>query len=211
MASSAARSASRTASSTESRSTPGIDSTGARVFDPSMRNSGQIRSCAVKACSRTRRRAHSALRLRRGRLARSSRGLRLILASTGASRASIGRPYLMAIGALRMKTALFSASATGPLAGEPSFRRGAREFDEFGPFRPLALLEGGEILRRAGLRDGAEADEILLHFRRLQAVIDGAIERVAHVARCAGRRDHAGPGVVREIGKSAFDESRYRW
>src|SRR5262249_38840911 len=123
----------------------------------------------------------------------------------------MGGPYLMAIGALRMKTALFSASATGPLAGEPSFRCGAREFYEFGPFRHLALHEGGEILRCAGLRDGAEADQILLHFRRLQAGVDGAIERVDHVARCAGRRDHASPGVVREIGKSAFDESRYRW
>src|SRR5215831_19923485 len=168
MASSAARSASRTASSTERRSTPGIESTGTRVFDPSVRNNGQIRSYVVKACSRTSRRAHSALRLRRGRLARSRPGLRLILAATGARRASMGRPYLMAIVALRVKTLLLAGPRyprqRGCRGARVSFRRCAREFDELGPFRQLALHESGEILRRAGLRDGAEAGHIRLHF-----------------------------------------------
>ena len=90
-----ARSASRTASSTERRSTPGMAATGTRVLDPSTRNSGQIRSSVVSTFSRTSRRVHSALRLRRGRLVRSSRALALF--STGAMRASIGRPYLIAM------------------------------------------------------------------------------------------------------------------
>ena len=68
-----ARSASRTASSTVSRSTPGIAATGTRRSVPSMRKSGQMRSLAVSTCSATSRRAHSALRLRRGRWVRSSR------------------------------------------------------------------------------------------------------------------------------------------
>ena len=67
MSSSAARTASRTASSTESRSTPGIEATGTRVFLPSTTNSGQIRSSVVSTFSRTMRRAHSDLRLRRMR------------------------------------------------------------------------------------------------------------------------------------------------
>ena len=67
MASSAARSASRTASSIDSRSMPGMESIATRFFEPSTRNSGQIRSSAVSTFSRTIRRAHSALRLRRGR------------------------------------------------------------------------------------------------------------------------------------------------
>ena len=46
-----ARSASRTASSMLSRSTPGIAATGTRRFSPSMRNSGQIRSFVVSTCS----------------------------------------------------------------------------------------------------------------------------------------------------------------
>ena len=52
---------------------------------PSTRNSGQIRSSVVSTCSRTMRRAHSARRLRRGRIARSRRspGAR---ASTGGRR-----------------------------------------------------------------------------------------------------------------------------
>ena len=73
MSSFAARSASRTASSALSRFTPGIAATETRVFSPSMRKSGQMRSFVVSTCSQTSRRAHSALRLRRGRLRRSSR------------------------------------------------------------------------------------------------------------------------------------------
>ena len=44
MSSLAARSAARTASSIESRSTPGMEATGLRAFVPSTTNSGQIRS-----------------------------------------------------------------------------------------------------------------------------------------------------------------------
>ena len=69
-----ARSASRTAWSTLSRSTPGIEATAVRVLWPSTTNSGQIRSSVVRTFSRTSRRAHSALRLRRGRTARSRAG-----------------------------------------------------------------------------------------------------------------------------------------
>ena len=101
MSSAAARSASRTASSTESRSTPGIESTGTRRLAPSTMNSGQIRSSVVSTFSRTMRRAHSDLRLRRmpgGEVER--RGA----APGGLDRAqpraaSIGRPNLMAMAA----------------------------------------------------------------------------------------------------------------
>ena len=92
MVSLAARSAARTASSTESRSTPGIESTGARTFEPSTRNSGQIRSSVVSTFSRTMRRAHSARRLRRGRIARSSRSAGLVsFASSFSGRGNGGR------------------------------------------------------------------------------------------------------------------------
>ena len=74
MLSFAARSASRTAWSTVSRSTPGIEATGVRVLWPSTTNSGQIRSSVVSTFSRTSRRAHSALRLRRGRIVEVERG-----------------------------------------------------------------------------------------------------------------------------------------
>src|ERR1044072_7784359 len=66
MSSFAARSASRTAWWTVRRSTPGIEATGVRVLVPSTTNIGQIRSSVVSTFSRTSRRAHSALRLRRG-------------------------------------------------------------------------------------------------------------------------------------------------
>src|SRR5215212_1024523 len=82
---------------------PGIEATDTRTFVPATTNSGQIRSSAVSAFSRTMRRAHSDLRLRRMRVVRSSGSLR-----AGASAArrnctvlSIGRPYLIAIGLLR--------------------------------------------------------------------------------------------------------------
>ena len=72
MVSFAARSAARTMSSTESRSTPGIEATGARR--PSVTNSGQIRSSVESTLSRTMRRAHSLRRLRRGRRGKIERG-----------------------------------------------------------------------------------------------------------------------------------------
>src|SRR5947209_3129335 len=96
MPSSAARTASRTAWSTESRATPGIEATGTRTFAPSTMNSGQIRSSVVSTFSRTMRRAHSDLRLRRMRVVSSSGSVRG-RASTGCKRASIGRPYLIAM------------------------------------------------------------------------------------------------------------------
>src|SRR5664280_246007 len=70
MVSLAARSASRTAWSTVSRSTPGIEGTGPRALSPSMTNSGQIRSPVVSWFSRTMRRAQSLRRNRRSDWAR---------------------------------------------------------------------------------------------------------------------------------------------
>src|SRR5580704_6775107 len=78
-----------------------MESTGARTLLPSTRNSGQIRSPVVSTVSRTRRRVHSARRLRRGRIAKSSRSAGFS-ASTGARRfLSSGRPNLIAIITLR--------------------------------------------------------------------------------------------------------------
>ena len=74
MSSFMARSASRTTWSTVRRCTPGIEATSARLLSPSITNIGQIRSSVVTMFSRTMRRAHSDLRLRRGRLTRSSGG-----------------------------------------------------------------------------------------------------------------------------------------
>src|SRR2546423_13865741 len=73
-----------------------------RRFAPSTMNSGQIRSSAVSTFSRTMRRAHSDLRLRRMRVARSS-GVACAVASawTARKRGSIGRPYLIAMRLLR--------------------------------------------------------------------------------------------------------------
>src|SRR5262249_16953414 len=111
MPSFAARSASRAASSTESRSMPGIEGTATRVFEPSTRNSGQIRSSAVSTLSATSRRFQSALRLRRGRMVRSS-GADVAAKGGGAwmgawaaawaggGRTSIGRPYWIGMAAL---------------------------------------------------------------------------------------------------------------
>ncbi len=65
-------SASRTATSTENRSTPGIEAMCSVLPMPSTKKIGQIRSLTLSSCSRTKRRDHSALRLRRGRTARSS-------------------------------------------------------------------------------------------------------------------------------------------
>src|SRR5262249_915109 len=112
--SSRARTASRTAWSTDRRSTPGIEGTATRVFLPSTTNSGQIRSSVVSRFSRTMRRAHSVRRLRRGRLVRSSAAPCLAAGSISTGRrraldsavASIGRSYLRAM-ALSPGTRLF--------------------------------------------------------------------------------------------------------
>ena len=87
----------------------------ARGLAPSMTNSGQIRSSVVSTFSRTMRRAHSVRRLRRGRVVEIERRRGRRLASTGTTRtrASIGRPYLMAIDALHCR--LFLAVLTGPV------------------------------------------------------------------------------------------------
>ena len=82
-------------------SMPGMESTGTRSPVPSTRNSGQIRSSVVNACSRTSRRIQSVRRLRRGRTVRSSSAALPArdFASTGARRdlVSSGRPNLMAM------------------------------------------------------------------------------------------------------------------
>ena len=74
---------------------------GCGCVSPSMRNSGQIRSSAVSTFSRTMRRAHSDLRLRRWRVVRSSGGAPFPgdFASTGENRTvgSSGRPNFMAM------------------------------------------------------------------------------------------------------------------
>jgi len=75
---------------------PGIEATAVRCLWPSTTNSGQIRSSVVNTFSRTSRRAHSALRLRRGRTTRSSGAAGAVLARAG-SRISIGRPNLIAM------------------------------------------------------------------------------------------------------------------
>ena len=66
---------------------------------PSTRNSGQIRSSVVSTCSRTMRRAHSARRLRRGRIAQIERARAgcFGLAPARARLRSSGRPNLIAI------------------------------------------------------------------------------------------------------------------
>ena len=61
--------AASTITSTDNRSTPGIEAMALRLALPSSTNSGQIRSLAESACSDTRRRAQGALRLRRRRTA----------------------------------------------------------------------------------------------------------------------------------------------
>ena len=68
---------------------------------PSTMNSGQIRSSVVSTFSRTMRRVHSDLRLRRMRVVSSSGAARASV-STGRRRDSIGRPYLMAMAELLM-------------------------------------------------------------------------------------------------------------
>src|SRR5580692_11242984 len=119
MVSFAARSAARTASSTERRSTSGMESTGARTLLPSTRNSGQIRSSVVSAFLSTRRRLHSARRLRRGRIAKSSRSAGFS-ASTGARRfLSSGRPNLIAINALRGRQAMLASPPFTPSTPAP--------------------------------------------------------------------------------------------
>src|SRR4051812_33841208 len=73
-----------------------MDETGTRLLVPSTINSGQIRSLVVSTFSRTSRLAHSVLRLRRMRIARSSDGEEMVV-FRGPSRISMGRPNLIAI------------------------------------------------------------------------------------------------------------------
>jgi hypothetical protein len=69
MPSSRACTAALAASSTESRSTPGMEGTGTRGSGPSCSTIDQIRSAGVSTLSRTSRRTQSAWRIRRGRAA----------------------------------------------------------------------------------------------------------------------------------------------
>ena len=78
-------------------SMPGIEATGVRWLWPPVTNNGQIRSSVVSTFSRTIRRAHSDLRLRRGRTVRSRAGELVAASRRATSRISIGRPNLIAI------------------------------------------------------------------------------------------------------------------
>src|SRR5208282_4563541 len=155
MSSLIARSASRTASSTLSRSTPGIAATGMRVFSPSIRKSGQMRSLVVSTCSLTSRRAHSALRLRRGRLAMSSRcGSEMRDCLFMCREAPSSPDYTLA-------SALASALPSRLLAGDLF---GFRQLGFAGDRLEIRLEPG---LRDEGRRDGAgdhrgDEDRILL-------------------------------------------------
>ena len=54
--------------STDSRSTPGIEGTGVRLFVPSWTNTGQIKSSTLSRFSATNRRDHAVRRFRRMRV-----------------------------------------------------------------------------------------------------------------------------------------------
>ena len=177
----AARSASRTTWSTESRSTPGIDGTAARAFSPSITNSGQIRSSVVSTFSRTMRRAHSLRRLRRMRVVRSS-GLRATSPESRSrpaqsrSCASIGRPNLIAMGALQ---GLFLA---GPV--RPRHRQLGAGVD--GPFGPQHNEFKSWISRSPTSSGPSRATA-----RAIRARGDGAAR-----ARLGRRRDLPGRGLA---------------
>src|SRR5262249_60784946 len=103
-------------------------------------------------------------------------GLPFGLALAGGEGGFARPAFFDALGGARDEDGFFYPPGDGPASGaavadELSFRRCARQFNQLRPFRQLAFHERGEILRGAGLRDGAEADQILLHFSRLQAVI----------------------------------------
>ena len=140
MPSLAARSASRTASSIDTRSTPGIEAIAMRWRAPSTTNSGQIRSSAVGAFSRTIRRTHGARRLRRGRTARSS--VAGVAAAVPARKASIGRPNLIAMSRLQFGGTLFSRSSVG----SPAAAAGGR---------CVWLVAGGLTARAANVKGRA--------------------------------------------------------
>src|SRR5215510_3489981 len=185
-----ARAAARTAWSTESRSTPGMDSTGILWPVPSTRNSGQIRSLAVSTCSRTKRRAQSARRLRRGRVARSSwasvagcpAGLSASgrSASTGASRTfgSIGRPYLIA-----MRPSVEPDLLTCSQQTQPGARSlvGRRRLPRGGP--QLAVI--GEALERVIPVDRVEPGQHPAHaeVHHRGGVADVEVDRVEDAAQ----------------------------
>src|SRR5437764_1037037 len=115
-------------------------------------NSGQIRSSAVSTFSRTMRRAHSDLRLRRKRVVSSSGCVRAgASASTARKRGSIGRPYLIAMGLLR--NAIFLL-----VPGWPGQCSGGRAFDRDLGFEVLLVAEDrrdGENLAVAAIAQDA--------------------------------------------------------
>src|SRR5262245_11237469 len=181
-----ARAAARTAWSTESRSTPGMESTGILWPVPSTRNSGQIRSSTVSMCSRTIRRAQSARRLRRGRVARSSwvsvagRPASGRSASTGASRTfgSIGRPYLIA-----MRPSVEPDLLTCSLRTQPGARGllGGSRFPRGGP--QLAVI--GEAFQRVIAVDRVEPGQHPAHaeVHHRGGVADVEVDRVEDAAQ----------------------------
>src|SRR3569623_980985 len=86
---------------------PGIEVTGSRLLSPSATTSDQIKSLVVSVFSRTRRRAHSAFRLRRRRVVRWSAVTGLPRSVRGGvSRDSIGRPNLIALEVVLLRPAL---------------------------------------------------------------------------------------------------------
>src|SRR5262249_35990769 len=99
------------------------EATGARTFVPSTTNSGQIRSSVVSTCSRTRRRAHSARRLRRRRTTRSRRSAGpLVSASTRVRPRSSGRPNLIAMSVLHVWGPFTRLPALSPARGNRRLR-----------------------------------------------------------------------------------------
>src|SRR5262245_43071770 len=215
-----ARAAARTAWSTESRSTPGMESTGILWPVPSTRNSGQIRSSAVSTCSRTIRRAQSARRLRRGRVARSSwvsvagRPASGRSAATGASRtfSSVGRPYLIAMRPSVEPDLLTCSQQTQPgarsLVGRRRLPRGGPQLAVIGEALerviPVDRVEPGqhpahaEVHHRGGVA-AVEVDRVEAAAQEEVRIVvqPSAAEPLVAVDKRPG--DHVADGVMIEV------------
>src|ERR1700730_7191057 len=134
-----ARSASRSASSTDRRSMPGMEAIGSRVFVPSQMKSGQIKSSVVSAFSRTNRRDHSALRLRRGRILRSNLYFAALAAfGSGGVKRSTGRSLRLKID-MPDPILLADGGARGGWARKKERRFVARRVDAFPALRLFLL------------------------------------------------------------------------
>ena len=226
MVSLAARSASRTTSSTVRRSTPGIEATGARR--PSATNSGQIRSSVVSTFSRTMRRAHSVRRLRRSRVVRSSDGAASALASAGTTRTrdSIGRPYLMAMRILPVVrlTRTSGYSVCGPVTmtvrlsvmdfdlteDQRAFQATARQFarDEMAPNARDLGRERDVSGRCAAQGCGAGLRRHLRERRRRR--LGAVAARRHHHLRGAGAGLHLDRGLHLDPQHGGLDDRRLR-